>query len=134
MNTDFEKQLQRQPLRTLPPAWRGEILHAATPPPRRHFLSTLNSQLSTIFWPCPQAWAALAAVWLVILGLNFAGRTTEPRGMTQAKAEFPPSPQVLAMLREQRALYSELLGRPEMAPPPTPPRPRSERAAESVAV
>ena len=126
---DFEKQLQRQPLRTLPPEWRGEILRAAVPapaPPRR-LISNFKFQISNLLWPCPQAWAGLAAAWLVILGLNFTSRTSPSPGLTAAKADFPLSPQVLALLREQRALYSELLGRLEASPPPAPPRPRSER-------
>src|ERR1035438_2914387 len=81
---DFEKRLERQPLRQMPGKWREEILAASRraspahhasrvthhPPPSRSLLSTLNHQLSTILWPHPTAWAGLAAVWLVILGVN----------------------------------------------------------------
>src|ERR1041385_4950547 len=70
---DFEKRLQRQAMRQIPRAWRGEILTAArragVPRP-----STANSQPAPwwrdLLWPCPQAWAGLAAVWMVILFLN----------------------------------------------------------------
>jgi hypothetical protein len=66
---DFEKRLQRQPLRKIPSEWRESILQEAKSAPhsspviRHSFLSTLNSTLSTILWPNPKAWAGLAAVW-----------------------------------------------------------------------
>src|SRR5687767_7143159 len=77
---DFEQRLQRQPLRPIPTAWRAEMLsrsrdvitHHASRIAHPSFLSTLNQQLSTILWPCPQAWAGLAAVWLIIVTFNFA--------------------------------------------------------------
>ncbi|PYK58897.1 MAG: hypothetical protein DME21_14645, partial [Verrucomicrobia bacterium] len=70
---DFEKQLQRQPLRKIPAEWRGEILDAARrahePQP-----SQPASWWRALLWPCPQAWAGLAAVWVLILALNSVTR------------------------------------------------------------
>lgn len=136
---DFEERVQRQPLRQVPAGWRGEILAAAqqasapqhaphtTHPSRPSLLSTLNSQLSTILWPHPAAWAGLAAVWLVIAGLNLTTRETTPR---LARRAAPLSPQVCLAFQEQERVLAELIGPRETPaaerPKPAPPRPRSE--------
>src|SRR5206468_11388760 len=89
MNTDdFEKRLQRQQPREIPPDWRTDILSAARgaarPAPRstlhapRSFLSTLNHHLSALLWPSPRAWAGLAAVWLGLLVVNFGTASKRP--------------------------------------------------------
>jgi hypothetical protein len=143
MNTDdFEQRVQRQPLRQLPGEWRQEILSAAQPaslphhasrithqaPPSRSLLSTLNSQLSTLLWPHPTAWAGLAAAWVVILGINL---TTRDAAMAVARHAAPVSPQVFMAFHEQERLLAELLGPREtpvaVRPKPGPARPRSER-------
>ncbi len=115
MNADFEKQLQCQPLRELPRDWRAEILATAT-----------DSRPST--WPSFRAWAALAAVWVVIFLLHLTA-PDEPRlagnspGMTMRS---------FAMLHEQTLLMAESLGQPDFRQPaaavPAPPKPRSEIA------
>ena len=110
---DFEQQLARQPLRPVPPAWRNEILQVASmatatgnaAAQRSTFFSTVNSQLSSLLWPCPQAWAGLAAVWVAILVLNHfdANRPT-------AVASRPlPSPDAVIVLREQRRELAKLV-------------------------
>ncbi len=83
MNDDFETRLQRQPLRRIPAEWRAEILAAAAE--RRPakvagvtLASVIKSRLRELFWPAPQAWAGLAALWLVVLALNFATREAAP--------------------------------------------------------
>ena len=137
---DFEKRLQRQPLRQVPREWREEILSAArqasapqpTPHPAHRFrtslLSTLNAQLSTFLWPHPAAWAGLAALWLVIGGLNLATREASPQ---VARRASPPSVEVFMAFHEQEQLLAELLGPREAPvaerPKPAVPRPRSER-------
>jgi hypothetical protein len=112
----FERRLRRQPLKQIPAAWRAEILTAAraTQPARhlssvtRHsWLSTINSQLSTIFWPHPKAWAGLAAVWIFIIAMNFSMRDTSPR---VAEKSAPPSPEVIVELKKQQLLFAELVG------------------------
>jgi hypothetical protein len=136
---DFEKHLQRQPLRPVPAAWREEILSAArqasapqpTPHPARRFrpsvLSTLNSQLSTFLWPHPAAWAGLAAIWLVTGGLSLATREAAPQ---LARRASPLSAEVFIAFHEQEQLLAELLGpreAPEVErPKPVRPRPRSD--------
>ena len=139
---DFEKRLQSQPLRQVPAEWREETLTAArqasaaqpVPCPTRRaraaspLLSTINSRLSTLLWPHPVAWAGLAAVWVVILGLSFTTRAATPH---VARRGSSSSPRVFMAFQEQQRLLSELVGPREMPaaerPKAAPPRPRSER-------
>jgi hypothetical protein len=130
---EFEQKISRQPLRQIPSEWRAEILAAANFPVSRSeaktasFLSTLNHQLSTILWPHPKAWAGLAAVWIFIFALNFSMRNKTPM---VAEKVLPPSPEVMAELRQEKLLYAELIGSGdarEAEPPKFFPRPRTER-------
>ena len=140
MNRDdqFEKRLQRQPLREIPTAWREEILAAAeasrgpTPVRAFNFTSILKRCLRELLWPVPQAWAGLAALWLVILGVNFA--TREPSSQNLVHRVPPPSPQLRQLLRQQEQLLAELVGPPEGPEAhrfkPAAPQPRSQRREE----
>ena len=137
MNTDdFEKRLQRQSMRPVPREWRGEILGAA----RRaggHQPSPLNPQPTSwwreLLWPCPQAWAGLAAAWVLILALNAA--TREPVQVATAQST-PPAREVLMALKERRRLLVELAGPPVQVEPPKPfvPKPRSQLSQRTFAV
>jgi hypothetical protein len=135
---NFEQHLQRQPLRQIPGEWREEILTAAesaaatrhpSPITRPSWLSTLNSQLSTILWPHPKAWAGLAAVWILILAVDFSTRDQSP---VAAVKSTPPSPEVIVELRQQQRLLAELIGsrdeRDANRSKSFVPLPRSERA------
>ena len=133
----FERHLSRQPLRQVPRAWREEILSAAHAAQtaghgsritNQSFLSTLNHQLSTFFWPHPKAWAVLAAGWIVILAMNFSMRDPVPR---VAEKSVPPSPEVIVELKKQQLLFAELVGAREPLDADRQklfsPKPRSER-------
>lgn len=149
MNPDpFEQHLSRQPLRPVPAEWRDEVLARAgdlpspflasamasdgdcKSPARASQLSTFNSQLREWLWPCPQAWAALAAVWVLLLGLNVATRDRSAPDTASAKT-LPVMPYAW---REQQKLLAELFPpeptappRPRVQPAPVlPPAPRSE--------
>jgi hypothetical protein len=142
---DFEQKLQRQPLRQVPAEWREEILVAAdvnrrqatscevgrgftSAATRRSLLSTLNYQLSTLLWPHPTAWAGLAAVWILILAVDYSMRDKSP---VMAEKSSPPSPEVIVELRRQQRLLAELIGprdtRDADRSKPLVPQPRSER-------
>ncbi len=133
---DFEKTLQRQPFRQIPTEWRAEILQAArstsdrlpTFEPRASWLSTLKQRLAAALWPHPQAWAGLAAVWILIFALHFASRDRSP---AIARVTAVPSSRLVIALREQNKLLVELIGRREVKeadrPRPSAPQPRSQR-------
>jgi hypothetical protein len=121
MNPDpFEQRLTRQPLRHVPAEWRDEILASSpipqTPDPIPHPLPWWHEWL----WPCPQAWAALAAVWVLLLAVNFATRDQTTPNIRSANA-LPMMPYAW---REQQKLLAELFP-PE---PAAPPRPRAQPA------
>jgi hypothetical protein len=75
--------------------------------------------LSALLWPNPRAWAALAAMWLMILAVNF---TTADKTETVAKKTAPPSPEMILVLREQQRELARLIGpfdEPAAEPPKT---------------
>jgi hypothetical protein len=124
MNNEFEKQLERQPMREVPRGWRSEILSVAC----RAEPSTLVHRLSTWLWPHPRAWAVLAAAWVLILLLHFTA-PDEPR---MAGNSSPMTFQTLAMMQKQTLMMAQLLGSLDNGDQPAavvaPPKPRSERA------
>lgn len=146
MNDDFEKRLQRQPVRPVPSAWREEILGAARQAaPRVHtrreassdWLVTIRQVLSFLFRPQRAGWTGLAAVWVVIIALHLAARDDSAPAPAMQAANIT-SPETLRALRQQRLLLTELVGRPEDHPPTrqhsAPPGPRSQRRETAVAV
>jgi hypothetical protein len=122
MNTEFEKQLQRHPMRELPREWRAEILAAASLAER----STLVNWLSTWLWPHPRAWAGLGAAWVLIFLLHFTA-PDEPR---MARNSSPMTFQTLAMMQKQTLMMAQLLGSLDSGDQPAAtdalPKPRSE--------
>ena len=146
MNSDdFEKQLQRQPLRQIPSEWRDEILSVARNAEAAGAAATsldhprAASEMTASWWrewlwPCPEAWAGLAAVWLVILGVN----VTAPSPETQMAAKpLVPQHEVSTQLAEQRRELARLLDltldSTPAARPGSPPGPRSEGPSPSKA-
>ncbi len=127
---DFEKQLQKQPLRTPPPEWRTAILDAAeSARPKNRPEPVRFAWWRELLWPSPKAWAALAAVWFTVLAVNFV--STEPG--TQARAHTNSAtlpPDIMMALQHQRQLRSELLEPQEASSPEqqTGPRPRTQKS------
>jgi len=133
---DFERKLERQPVRRVPAGWRAEILRTAETAASRDEAELVPHQKAwwrELLWPCPQAWAGLAALWMVIWFLNVASR--EP-GQGARTAGTPPAREALMALKERRRMLAELACPPEPAEPPKPfvPRPRSELSPVNVAV
>ena len=125
---DFEQQLRNQPLRSLPSTWRAEILETArraTRPQRSAPILQLPWWQEWL-WPGPQAWAGLAAVWVILLGL----RLTAPSTPAPWTAQRPPSPEAQMALAAQRREMTRLLDGPAESTPvskPSVPGPRSDR-------
>jgi hypothetical protein len=134
----FEQRLRRQPLAPVPPAWRAEILAAArvSQPEIPHRavpvssgLATFRERLAALLWPHPAAWAGVAAAWLLIAVMHFSLR--DDPAVPLAARPAPPSPELVAELRQQQKMFAELMGPADV---PTAdrqrnlfPRPRSER-------
>jgi len=139
---DFEQRLRQQPIQRVPQDWRAEIsaaARAAAPAhrpsriPHHSFLSALNSQLSTLFWPHPKAWAGLAAIWIFIFAMNFSMREETPTVM--AKKSAPPSAQLVAEIKQQQRWFAELAGINDSQAADRPkflPLPRSEKRLEAM--
>lgn len=130
----FERHLSHQQMRPMPAAWREEILAAVgreswvkSREQERSRSSPLVARLSTLFWPHPVAWAGLAAIWILILAVNFSVRGKAP---VLAEKSGPPSLAVITQLRQQQRLLAELMGPREASDADrsesSAPRPRSE--------
>lgn len=85
---------------------QAEAAHAACPVrPEMGLWATVRAFWQEAIWPWRRAWLGMAALWLVML-LAFAATDDAPR-MARSKSR-PPSPEVLAVLREQKQLMSQL--------------------------
>ena len=153
----FEQRLSRQPLRPVPAEWRDETLPRAgdlqspslasamapdggCKPPAQFSGSSPISYLPSPaplwrdwLWPCPQAWAALAAVWVLALFFHVTAPKVAPAAPRVAMQATPQ--QLLALLRTGSSPPAEV---PEVRQKPTTlspgtPKPRSERRALVVA-
>ena len=135
---DLERQLQRQPLRPVPPEWRQKILTAARSAARTR--PSPNAARSTpwwreLLWPSPVAWAGAAAAWALILALNSAA-SPDADTLAARRAVSPPASVIRMALAERRLLMASILD-PEFNtnPPPDPvrPRPHSGRRPDWIA-
>jgi hypothetical protein len=135
MNTEaFEKQIKGQPIRKVPAGWRAEILRAAqfkSYPARGFLREPALPWWRAILWPSPQAWAGIAAVWLVILTLQL---TSAERAKTASLKSVPASRQVLELLQEQQSLLADLINSSAAveSPKPSLPRPRGEKKSQNT--
>lgn len=85
MNDDFENHLAKIPLKSPPNDWRDQILG-----PNPAATKTEIPWWRELLWPCPQAWAGMAALWVVMFAMNWEG-ISSPRKST-ATATIDPSP------------------------------------------
>jgi hypothetical protein len=124
MKADFEEYLRRQTVRTVPAKWRREILRAARAQPSD------PSWWREWLWPCPQAWAGLAAAWGVIFALTVTA-SDEPAAGGQAATS---ARQAFAVLQQEAVIIAQLSvsgeSRPTAPSQPAAPQPRSSRRAK----
>ena len=90
-------------------------------------MPVLLSVLRDLLWPHPKAWAGLAIIWVLILAVDFSVRDRTP---ITAEKSLPPSPEVIAELKQQQRMLAELIGARDTGDAdrskPLAPRPRSE--------
>jgi hypothetical protein len=120
-------------MRPVPAQWRSEILASAksagqeTSKPANHPSSSSRFQqrVTALLWPCPQAWAGLAAVWMVILTVQFFNHLSQ----SQSRKFAPPSPEMAQALKQQQQMLAQLIGafdQPAAEPKPFKAGPRSD--------
>ena len=139
----FEQRLRRQSLRQVPPVWREQILTAAgshrrnaTAPSVSEGNAALIAGWRLLFGRFPLAWASLAALWIVLVGVNLT--LPGPFVSLPVPGSSSANLEALAALDFQPSDFtapgSELLPSPNAAPAPAQPaaphRPRSERRRE----
>lgn len=126
MNSDdFEKKLERQPMRAVPAGWRAQILREA------RLAATLEppawqAWVRELLWPRPLAWGSLAAAWVVIAVFHTATPAT-PLVARQATSSGNAMQSLAEQRREMAALldFSTETATPQRSKPPGP---RSELA------
>jgi len=151
MNADFEKQLQRQPLRELPRDWRAEILAAAAAPrpsglrghgegaasvtygekvgravpcpPRRARSARPTSQDGWLTGEGTSTWPSLRA-WAALAavwGVIFLLHLTAPDEPRLARNSSPMTLQSFAILHQQTLMMAQLLGQTDQPDAGEPP-------------
>ena len=106
---------------------RREVVAELTADPAREPEAPLVLKLwHELILPRPRAWAAVAAMWVVIVALKLS--TPEAPPVVAQKSSAPS--EVLAEVRQQKLLFAELVGvgKPRVVEPPkSVPQPRSDR-------
>ncbi len=136
----LEERIRDLPERGLPEAWREEILRAARsaiPHPSRASEVSSAPWWRAWLWPCPAAWAGVAAAWCLILALHLATARTAESSVSQ---NAPPPVPLLAWIafRDQDRLLPDSPAPRNLAPRPPPPavlpQPHSRRPPGTFAV
>ena len=70
---DFERKLAQQPFRQPPPDLRAAIFGGAM-----NAIEPAGWTWRDWFWPSPQVWGALAALWIVFAALSLGDRPPAP--------------------------------------------------------
>jgi len=111
---EFEQLIGKQTFREVPSEWRKQLLEQAIrgAAPRGggethpSVAVGLLGQLRSLLWPCPQAWAGLAAIWIGLLMVNVGMN----RGLAPAAAPEPAAPAWAKSFKDQEKLLVELIG------------------------
>ncbi len=121
--SDFESQLQQRAFRQIPAKWRKKVLAAArletaTPCWR----DRIAAGFLDLLWPCPKAWAGLAAAWAFIgvVQLGMSGN--------HAETTVRLTPQRVAAWKEQQKALAELISPYPPASPELPLTPGAQRS------
>jgi hypothetical protein len=105
MNSDdFEKKLERQPMRAVPTAWRAQILREARLAATSKPVPWL-AWWRELLWPRPLAWASLTAAWVIIAILHAA----TPAAPMLVAQQTPSSREAMQRFAEQRREIAALL-------------------------
>ena len=119
---EFEKKLQKMPLRTIPSDWKDEILKPMTQEQADEKILSWHFWL----WPSPKAWTAVATSWLIICGLNFYVGTLP--GTTKQSAMMTEPQKLLEIMIQQRKILAIL------QEPPSPERTEPPSKKQSIRV
>jgi hypothetical protein len=122
---EFEKQLAKEPLKSVPMEWRAQILNAAKAHEPRDIRAPEARPLGwlrELLWPCPQAWGALAAVWIVIAAFK-----SITLGAAPANADHLAGSKVISVPEQRRELANLLGAAPDKSNRSPADRPRSAR-------
>ena len=122
---EFEKQLAKEPLKSVPTEWRSQILNAARAQAPREVPASAAQPLTwlrELLWPNPRAWGALAAVWIVIAAFKF----TTPNSTTANAGEIAKN-QTISVSEQRRELANLLDATPDKSRRSPVDRPRSAR-------
>jgi len=112
--TPFEVRLSEVPRAPLDPSWRADILGAAVASSRRQpQRNWFGNWAWTWTWTWTWAWSAVAATWVVILGLNQAAGTLTPSAQLPS---WGPDAQasLAAQVEARRRLLSAVLEDPSI--------------------
>ena len=108
--------------------------HTSQPAGWPGILGTLGARFRAGWQASRLVWAGLAAVWVVILALNFAGR--EPDAQLVAEQAAPSASEMRFAVKQKQLLMAELAMTAEPAPAAkpkaAPPSPRSDRRNETL--
>jgi hypothetical protein len=128
---NWEKHFSRlEPQPAMQTRWRQAVLAAKNPEPVKKFSFQLAFVTSwrELIRPCRHAWAAMAALWLVMLGINAAVSHTPGNALSTRSS---PPPTTFQVFEEERSVLAELMpppvGQPIESPRRDPARPRSEK-------
>jgi hypothetical protein len=122
---ELEKKMASQPQKTVPTEWRAQILKKATAQQTRDVPATESRPLGwlrEVLWPYPQAWGALAAVWIVIAAFKFS----TPNSTTANAGEIAKN-QTISVSEQRRELAHLLDATPDKSSRSPANRPRSAR-------